>query len=230
MRGPYDRTGADAARRSILDSRNRFWRTTDIGTAPSTAQRLLADLVARGELRHIRRGLYWRGVKTPLGMAPPSPPVLAVELAGAQCIGPAGLSAANELRLSTQVPRYADFALVGRPPAIDGVVRFVDRSARRGRAEHELAPTEVAALEVLDSWDRVIETAPDEAMDRLSDLLSTGRIDALRLVRASATEPGPTRARLRHLLKRIGRSDLAAGVPVADPRTEARALAGLSGV
>ena len=230
-RGSYDRHGADAARRSILESRNRFWRTADIEAAPSTAQRLLADLVTRGELRHVRRGLYWRGIKTPLGMAPPRPAVLATELAAETAavrgIGPAGLSAATELRLSTQIPRRADYALVGRPPTSSGAVRFVDRSTRRGRAEHDLAPMEVAALEVLDGWDRVVETGPDEAMVRLAELLDSGRIDALRLVRASETEPGPSRARLGHLMRRAGYPELAASVRAADPRTEARALAGL---
>ncbi|OYN76080.1 hypothetical protein [Mycolicibacterium sphagni] len=228
QRGQYNRSGVEAARRSILESHNQFWRTADIDTAPSTAQRLLADLVKRGELRHIRRGLYWRGTKTPLGMAPPAPQALAIELAGGPGAGPAGLSAANALRLSTQIPRRADYALVGRPPTSAPTVRFVDRSTRRGRAEHALAPTEVAALEVLDGWDRLIETGPEEAMDRLSELIKSGSIDAPRIASAGATEPGPSRARLRHLMHRAGRPDLADAVPAADPRTAAQALFGLA--
>jgi hypothetical protein len=52
----YSRRNAEAARRSILDSRNQFWRPTDLDAPPSTVQRILADLVTRGELRHIRKG------------------------------------------------------------------------------------------------------------------------------------------------------------------------------
>lgn len=224
----YDRRGAEEARRSILDSRNRFWKLADIDAPTSTAQHLLADLVRRGELRHIRKGLYWRGTKTPLGMAPPPPPTLAAELAGRPGIGPAGLSAANALRLSTQIPRRAEYAIPARPPAGGEALRFVNRSARRGRIESALSSADVAALEVLDGWDRLIETAPDEAMGRLSKLITAGDIDAGRLAGASITEPGASRTRLRYLLRKSGLTELAEQVPAADPRTEARALAGLA--
>ncbi len=227
-RGHYDRRGVDAARQSILASRNQFWHISDIHTAPSTTQRLLAELVAQGELRHIRKGLYWRGIKTPLGMAPPSSDALAAELAGRDGIGPAGLSAANALRLSTQIPRRAEYAVVGRPPADSPTVHFVDRSARRGRAQWALNPTEVAALEVLDGWDKVIETDPSEAMQRLAGLMTSGTISADRLASASDTEAGSTRARLRYLMHSAGRTDLADTMSAADPRTESRALVGLA--
>lgn len=229
-RGHYNRRGVDATRRSILASRNQFWRLSDIHAAPSTTQRLLAELVAQGELRHIRRGLYWRGIKTPLGMAPPAPAALAAELAAGRerGIGPAGLSAANLLRLSTQIPRRAEYAVVGRPPTGGQTMHFVDRSTHRGRAQWALNPTEVAALEVLDGWDRVIETGPDEAMQRLTGLINSGTIDPGRLAGASDTEAGSTRARLRHLLHCAGRADLADTMLAADPRTESRALVGLA--
>ncbi|WP_246584881.1 hypothetical protein [[Mycobacterium] fortunisiensis] len=224
----YDRRGAQAARSAVLNSRNRFWKRADIDAPDSTTQHLLADLVQHGELRHIRKGLYWRGTKTPLGMAPPSPAALAAQLTGQPGIGPAGLSAANALRLSTQIPRWAEYAVPARPPTDAGTLRFVNRAARRGRADYALSQTEVAALEVLDGWDRVIETGPQEAMSRLQELISSGGIDASRLAGASETEPASARARLRHLLTQAGLVELAEKVPAADPRTEARALAGLA--
>jgi hypothetical protein len=228
MAAHYDRSGAQAARQSLLDSRDRFWKTADVDAPTSTAQHLLADLVREGELRHIRKGLYWRGTKTPLGMSLPSSQALATQLADKLGIGPAGLSAANALRLSTQIPRCAEYAVPARPPADAKTVRFVDRSARRGRADYELSHTDVAALEVLDGWDRVIETGPVRAMDRLADLIVAGNIDADRLADAGDTEPAAVRVRLRHLLRHAGLSELADKVPDADPRTAARALAGLA--
>lgn len=60
MNTRHDRRGSQAARRSLLSSHNRFWKTADIDAPPSTVQHLLADLVTQGELRHIRKGLYWR--------------------------------------------------------------------------------------------------------------------------------------------------------------------------
>lgn len=224
----YSRRNAEAARRSILDSRNQFWRPTDIDAPPSTVQRILADLVTRGELRHIRKGLYWRGIKTPLGMAPPPPEALVSQLANSNGAGPAGLSAANALRLSTQIPRRAEYAVVSRPPSDTDLVHFVNRSARRSRSASKLSPTDVAALEVLDGWDRVIETGPREAMARLTDLIRSGRIDPSRLARASKTEPGFSRARLRYLLRSAGMPMLADQVRSPGRGIESKALAGLA--
>jgi hypothetical protein len=65
-------------------------------------QHLLADLVNGGELRRVRKGLYWRGTNTPLGMSPPPTHASAAEVSGNKGVGPAGLSAANLLRLSTR--------------------------------------------------------------------------------------------------------------------------------
>lgn len=220
----YDRQAVQRARRRIMNSRNKFWKTTDFAMPLSTTQRLLADLVKRGELRHIRKGLYWRGIKTPLGMAPPTSDALASQLAEGKGIGPAGLSAANALRLSTQIPRRAEYAVVDRPPTGDNSLRFVDRSARRARATSGLSSLDVAALEVLDGWDRVIETGPEEAMSRLASLLHAGTISPERLARASKTEPAAARARLRYLLGRNGYLNLVDGVRAPDPRTETKAL------
>lgn len=224
----YDRDAVRQARGELLRSRNRFWKPSDIKLPPSTGQRLLAEMVASKELRHIRKGLYWRGLKTPLGMAPPSPAALAAQLAGGKGIGPAGLSAANALRLSTQIPRRAEYAVVNRPPSDGDTVRFVARTARRSRATNDLGPLDVAALEVLDGWEDVIETGPNEAMSQLTRLIRAGTLDPRRLARASSTEPGSSRARLRYLLRQAGHADLAAHVPAPDPRTETKALAGLA--
>lgn len=227
MAMPGNRRGAQAVRQSLLDSRDRFWRINEIDAPASTVQHLVADLVRQGELRRIRRGLYWRGTKTPLGMSPPSPQALVLELIGTAGFGLAGLSAANALRLSTQVPRRAEYAVPCRPPAGAQAVHFVDRSSRRGRAAHELSPAEVAVLEVLDGWHRIIDTEPGIAMERLAELIATGKIDAGQLAAAAETEPGAVRARLRHLLLHAGCAELAEKVSAVGPNIEARALAGL---
>ncbi|WP_239591551.1 hypothetical protein [Mycolicibacterium tusciae] len=80
----------------------------------------------------------------------------------------------------------------------------MNRSSRRSRAEHALSPTDVAALEVLDGWNQVIETSPREAMSRLASVIQSGSIDPARLAGASGAEPGSARARLRYLLRSAG--------------------------
>lgn len=222
-----NRQGAAAARRAVLASRGRFWEPNHFSLTPSTVHHLLGELETRGELRRVRRGLYWRGTRTPLGMAPPPTERLIEALAPGPGVGPAGLSAANLLRLSTQIPRRALVAVPERAPSDTGSVAFVSRATRTGRAEAELNATEVAALEVLDDWNAVLEVTPDEAAARLSDLLRTGDLRAERLTQAATTEPGRTRARLAALLAAAGRDDLAARIPSPDPRTRQAALATL---
>lgn len=222
-----DRQGAAGARRAVLASRGRFWEPRDLVMGSSTAHHLLGGLEARGELRRVRRGLYWRGAKTPLGMAPPSTDELVGVLAPGLGVGPTGLSAANLLRLSTQVPRRALVAVPRRAPSDAGSVAFVSRAGRTGRVEAGLSGVEVAVLEVLDGWPGVLEVAPEDALARLVDVLRGGRVRAERLAEAASTEPGRTRARLGALLRAAGRDELVARIPSSDPRTRESALATL---
>lgn len=212
------------ARESILGSSGRFWSVADLSGAPSTRQHLLAELTHRGELLHVRRGLYWRGRKTPLGMSPPSPEALAEKLVGKYGVGPAGLSAAHRLRLSTQVPRKAQIAVPERPPTSSGPVTFVSRAGRKLRRSAALTADEVALLEALDGWSRVIEMPLPDAWQRLRGAVKDGKVSATRLAKASGTEPAPVRVRLSALLTQAGFADYAKKVPGADPRTVRQAL------
>jgi hypothetical protein len=222
-----DRRTPELERQRILASHNRFWRPTDLTGAPSTIQHLLAALTHQGELRHVRRGLYWRGTKTPLGMSPPPIPELLRELAPGPGVGPAGLAAANALRLSTQIPRATEIAVPHRPPSDGGALRFVSRASRAERAAAELTPTEVALLEVLEAWERVLEVSPDDAWARMTAMLTSGDARPDRLTRAARTEPGAVRARLKALLRASGHSELAERIPAPDRRTAALATRSL---
>jgi hypothetical protein len=212
------------ARESILGSSGRFWSVTDLSGASSTRQHLLSELASRGELLHIRRGLYWRGRKTPLGMSPPSPEVLTEKLVGKQGVGPAGLSAAHRLRLSTQVPRKAQVAVPERPPVSTGPIVFVSRAARKLRKTAALTADEVAFLEALDGWSHIIEVPLAQAWQRLRQAVKDGDVSAARLAEASGTEPAAVRVRLSALLAQAGFRDHARKVPGADPRTAEQAL------
>lgn len=225
-----DRRTPERERARILRSRNRFWRPENLATTGSTTHHLLAALVDEGELRRIRRGLYWRGTKSPLGLAPPPTDVLISELAPGPGVGPAGLYAANLLRLSTQVPRQAEVAVPARAPESLATIRFVSRSARTGRAQADLNPTEVALLESLASWESAIELPAAEAWARLGKLLGAEGVRPDRLAQAGRTESPLTRARLRELLRAHGHEILANMVPAPDERTSANATRVLEGV
>jgi hypothetical protein len=218
-----DRRTPAQERQRVMGSHDRFWRTGELAGSPSTRQHLLSALVNEGELRRVRRGLYWRGSKSPLGMAPPSTDALIHEFAPGPGVGPAGLYAANLLRLSTQLPRQAEIAVPARAPGDLELIRFVARPSRDARVSAGLTPTEVALLEVLGSWESAIELPPDEAWRRLQALMSSGQVRTDRIARAGRTEPGSIRARLRELLRASGHSGLAEQVPASDDRTSAAA-------
>lgn len=101
-----------------------FVRPSEFGSAHSTAARVLGRLVAAGELVRVRRGLYFKGAKTALGMTRPHPLDLAL-LIGGSGSGPAGFSAASMLGLSTQVPSSIEIAVPATkrrlPKAPEGV-------------------------------------------------------------------------------------------------------------
>ncbi len=207
---------AAGVREKVLASRDRFWRPADFNSYSSDAVvHALDRLVRRDELRHVRRGLYWRGTRTPLGMAPPPVSRLAKELSPGSGSGPAGLSAALELGLSTQVPRRTVIAVPTRAPAGTDTLRFVSRAASTGRKG--LQRSEVALLEALRDWDRLVES-PAAATGRIAGLVSSGDIRADRVAKASTREPARVRERLRGLLNDIGKPEAAATIPPARSR------------
>jgi hypothetical protein len=223
---------ADRVRTTVLASGSgRFWSPQDFADldAPFTAvDRALQRLKSSGELLSVRRGLYYRGRQRPWGMSRPSAQEVIVVIAGKRGVGPAGLSAANDLGLTTQVPGTDLVAVVGTVPRDFPTVHFVDRRARLARRTASLTPAEVAVLEVLDAWDSVLEVSPSAAADKLTEMLLDGSVKPARLVAGSSDEPPSARERLRAVLTRAGLHDLAGGVPrAAAIGTRQRALAGL---
>jgi hypothetical protein len=164
---------------------------------------------------------------TRLGMSPPSPGRVAAELAAGPGNGPAGLSAAIDLGLATQVPRYDIVAVPQRVPRHPGSVRLVSRAASTRRRSERLRPTEVALLEVLRDWAGLVEVPDREAAKRIADLFDADTIRVGKLIRASVTEPPRVRERLRRILIDAGRADAADAVPPARSRSGGRELAAL---
>ena len=213
--------------RRVLAARNRFFKVGDFGGSHSAVARTLSRLLNDGELVRVRRGLYWRGMKTPLGMSYPSAmATLEVVYGKASGFGPAHLDAANLLGLTTQVGARPTFAV---PYEVDGLaMRLVIRSRRTGRALNRLTAYEVALLEVLGDWERVVDMPSTDAIARLASLVGRSiRIDAV--VAAASTESARVRERLRLVLQTAGCIDAVKGVaPATQEGTRANALAGFS--
>jgi hypothetical protein len=98
-------------------------------------------------------------------------------------------------------------------------VAFVSRKARKARAQEALNANEVAVLEVLEGWDRVIEVPLPQAWERLVEVMRQDAVRPEKLVRASRTEPGPVRAKLQRLLVDADMPALSSRVPAPDPRS-----------
>jgi hypothetical protein len=140
-------------------------------------------------------------------------------------MGLSGWHAANALGLSTQVSPTEVLAVTTRPPRPIAGVRFVDRSARRGRRAQGLREIEITILEAVEGWDRYVELDADSAIARFVELLRDPHVRVRSMALASRTEPPAVRERFRALLELGGWTDEAANVPrAADGRTRERAL------
>jgi hypothetical protein len=128
---------------------------------------------------------------------------------------PAEWSAALALGLSTQHPRNAIIAVPTRPPTVEGRIELKDRRGREGRAEQKLNWYEVAMLEVLADWTRVIELPREEAVARLSEWLTSDKVRPAKLARAAKGEPAVVREGLRGLMSRSGMQAEASRIPPA---------------
>lgn len=186
--------GGTAVRTTVLRSRRRFWTAKDFpDVRPEIADRALSRLADSRELRRVRKGLYWRGVKTALGMPLPRPDVLAEKIAPvSRGMGPAGLTAAGFLGLTTQLPRVPSYAVPARAPRPDSVpstVHLVSRAACRGRIDAGLSAAEVALLEVLRNWNGFVEADDTLAEHTIGSMFERGEMRASSLCKALPTEP-----------------------------------------
>ena len=150
---------------------------------------MLARQVADGELVRVRRGLYWKGVRTPIGTTKPSPYDVGMHVAG-RGSGLAGFAAASMLGLTTQVPSVLEIAVprsARLPVAPPGVV-FVKRDMLR--YELDLNPVEVAVIEVASDWPKTAEEDWDKFEDLTKKLVVDGALRPVIMVGYGALRYG----------------------------------------
>jgi|HubBroStandDraft_1064217.scaffolds.fasta_scaffold04609_2 hypothetical protein len=212
---PHSSPGvASIVRDSVTSSSpGRFWRPADFRNSPSAVEQAFHRLVDVGELRSVRRGLYWRGTKTLLGMAPPSADKLVRAIVPEKRgIGPAGASAAHVLGLSTQMPAKPVFAIPARVPSPVAGIKMVSRAGCRERVKAKAKAAEVALLEVLRDWAGLVEVDSDEATRIIRSRIADGVLRPAVLAKVARTEPPSVRGRLATLLVDCGYSDAAISI------------------
>lgn len=169
----------------------------DVDGSRSAVESAFSRLAAGGDLLRIRKGLYWKGAMTALGMSPPRVEEVALELGG-EGSGPAGVAAAHSLGLTSQVPSTYLAAVPTRTPGPWPGVRFTQRPI--DRLLHSLTPSEVAVLEILRAGPAVVEAAWEKLPEVIARLAVSGTVRLDVLDRATAKEPHrPARARWAEL-------------------------------
>jgi hypothetical protein len=154
-------------------------------------------------LLRVRRGLYWKGVKSRFGPGRPRTEDVVREVAEGRGIGPAGWSASHALGLSTQVPAVPEFAVVGPPPTGIHGAKFHSRTnfARLG-----LRYDEIALLEVLRDWPGRVEADWADLERAVVRLRDDGRIRPDRIRKAATEERAPAlRGRVTALVSDLAR-------------------------
>ena len=197
-------TAIDRVRRTMAVHPGRPFRVTDLpGMAPSTAVHALGQLVKAGEVRKAGPGSYYVPERSRFGDLRPEPATVISHALGVRALHLAGRSAANGLGFSTQVPAVLEVALPsGRRVRREGLegVRVLARSPDRAK----LTPSEAAFLEILRDLDRLSELEPAETVDRVLGLVTSGRVDLRRIVRAATDEPPRVRAMLGAIGEHLG--------------------------
>ena len=191
---------ASAVARRITSARERFFFVDDFPDYSRTAvARSLARLSDDGELYRVRRGMYWRGVHTPVGMTPPNALSVLEAIYGKDAaVGPARLEAAGMLGLTTQVAATPTFAV---PYLVEGIAfELISRDRRRCRQRYGLNRFEVALLEVLSDWENLNELAPRQAMQRFAKLIRDKEVRPDAVAHGANTEPPVVRESLRDIL------------------------------
>ena len=165
---------ASSVRAEVAASPMRsFLSASDFDGSARAVESELSRLVAKGELTRVRKGLYWKGPKTALGMVPPRPLAVALQVGGPGS-GPAGFTAASVMGLTTQVPATVEVAVPGCLPVAPPGVRFTLRHP--SRRDLGLSVDEVALVEVLRDWPGTVESPWDELVDRVKELIDRGTV------------------------------------------------------
>lgn len=126
--------------------RGRFVHVDDLPGSPAARSSAISRAHKAGEVAPIRKGLYFKGVRTRYGVTRPSVERAAAEVLGSIGVGPCGYTAARALGLTAQVPRQPTLTVAGPVPTSVPGVKVSKRNNMRRR---KLRYTEIALLELL---------------------------------------------------------------------------------
>lgn len=212
---------ANAVRENVLrGGPDRLWVYSDFKKIPKSDRMALAAALSRlvksGELRRIRRGVYYRPAETLFGPSNPDPSALtdAVFRAAGGSALPSGIEAYNRLGLTTQmagVIARSSTRRIGSPIIGGHRVHTTERPLDRQRG---IKADERAALDALRDITRIPDSDPSVILERLMMIIRSRELNFVRLARYSRLEP----PRVRALLGALGDRLILAGAGYLVPR------------
>lgn len=181
---------------------DRLWTFADFKAMPPLAvAAALSRFAKSGNVRRLRKGVYYVTRETRFGSLTPDPGRVAARLLDQRNVKwtPSGLPMYNALGLTTQISSVPTFSVDRRVGSLRtglfGRVRL--RTAHSFRA---LTGGERAVLDALRDLRSIPDTTPGTTVKRIIDLIKSGRIRYDQLLKVARHEP----PRVRALLGLIG--------------------------
>jgi len=201
------KSAAEQVRRSIESGGERVWSVQDFPKLPFPAvAQTLSRLARAGDLQRVSKGIYYRARKTAFGMSRPNPKLLRAKGAKTRTMFPSGLTAANQLGFSTQVPAREEIATTRGSLPRTMVGQKARVHTRRPEAWAKLTEQEAALLDLIRRRAETSELPPEETIARLLSLLREEGL-FVRLVRVAKHEPPRVRAMLGALGEELGKDE-----------------------
>lgn len=212
-------SAANAIRSRILrGGTDRLWTYADFpGVDRHPLAATLSRLAKSGELKRVRRGVYYRPGKSIFGELKPDPTALtdAVLRARGEPVMPSGIGAYNRFGLTTQVSGVVSRATLNRIPenSVPGVRLFA--SMRPLDKQKGIRAEERTALDALRDITRIPDAHPTDVVRRIGALIRTGDLDFSRLGRYARAEPPRVRALLGALGDMLRRANEGHRIPLS---------------
>lgn len=150
-----------------------FVHVSELPGTPAAARCATSRAHKAGDLMQIRKGLYFKGVKTRYGMTRPTSEEIAAQVLGPIGVGPTGVSAARALGLTTQVPAQPAFSVAGPVPIVHGV----RVSKRNNMGRRDLRFAEIALLELLrGAWESTVDGGWEALVSASETAIRAGKI------------------------------------------------------
>ena len=192
---------AYTVRMMVTESTDRIWMYEDfVGLEAGAVSQALSRLAKEGIVRRIRKGAYYRPRQTVVGESK-APSVVLVSKLLAPGARPTGLTAAQALGLTTQIPAEPSYAITksNAPSNLPGVRLKV----RRPIIGKEIDTRQAAILELLRDRGQTSELSSKETIRRLVTMIRNPSVFS-KLAETALNEPPRVRAILGALGEEAG--------------------------